>query len=99
VPQRSAQRRAQQRLAACRVHRERLRPDRREDHDVHRDHGRQDHAHQGHRGDLTEAHPQQAVCQAQPELPTALVPQQVGLPQGRSQPLAALQALEPASVQ
>lgn len=81
------------------MHRALLRRDRREDHDVHRDHGRQDHAHQGHRGDLTEAHPQQVVCQARSELPTALALQQEALLQGESQPLAVLPVLEPASVQ
>jgi hypothetical protein len=95
----AAQRRGPQRWAACRAHRERLRPNRREDHDVHRDHVRQDHAHQGHRGDLTEAHRRQAVYQAQPELPKAPVLQQEALPQGESQPLAALPVLEPVLAQ
>lgn len=96
----AGQRRVPQRSAACRVHRARLRPGHREDHhDDHPDHVRQDHAHQGHRGDLTEAHPQRAVYQAQPELPKAPVLQQEALPQGESQPLAALPVLEPVSAQ
>lgn len=76
------------------MHRAHLRRGHQEDHDVHRNHGRQDHAHQG---DLTEAYPQQAVCQAQPEQPTALVLQQEALPQEASQLLAAWQASELAS--
>jgi hypothetical protein len=79
------------------VHRARLRRDHQEDHGDHPNLVRQDHAHQGRRGDLTEAHPQQAVCPAQPELPTALL--QEALPQGESQPLAASPVLEPVSAQ
>jgi hypothetical protein len=94
-----APRQAQQRWAACRVHRARLPPDHQEDHGDHPNLVRQDHAHQGHRGDQTEAHPQQAVCQAQPELPTAPVLQQEALPQGVSQPLAALRVLASAQQQ
>jgi hypothetical protein len=55
------------------VHRARLRPDRREDHGDHPGHVRQDRVYQGHRGDLTEAHPRQAACQARPEQPKAPV--------------------------
>jgi hypothetical protein len=79
------------------VHRARLRRDHQEDHGDHPNLVRQDHAHQDHRGDPTEAHPQQAVCQAQPELPTALL--QEALPQGEAQPLAASPVLEPVSAQ
>lgn len=81
------------------MHRARLRPDHQEDHGGHPNLVRPDHGHQGHRGDQTEAHPQQAVCQAQSELPTAPVLQQEALPQGGSQPLAALPVLEPVSAQ
>jgi len=81
------------------VHRARLRPDHQEDHGGHPNLVRQDHGHQGHRGDQTEAHPQQAVCPAQPELPTAPVLLQEALPQGESQPLAASPVLEPVSAQ
>lgn len=81
------------------MHRARLRPDHQEDHGGHPNLVRQDHAHQGHRGDQTEAHPQQAVCQAQPELPTAPVLQQEALPQGESQPLVASPVLEPVAAQ
>ncbi|WP_441278979.1 hypothetical protein AB7783_24125 [Tardiphaga sp. 172_B4_N1_3] len=81
------------------MHRARLRPDHQEDHGGHPNLVRQDHGHQGHRGDQTEAHPQQAVCPAQPELPTALVLLQEALTQGESQPLAALPVLEPVSAQ
>lgn len=81
------------------MHRARLRPDHQEDHGGHPNLVRQDHGHQGHRGDQTEAHPQQAVCPAQPELPTAPVLLQEALPQGESQPLAASPVLEPVSAQ
>jgi hypothetical protein len=81
------------------VHRARLRPDHQEDHGGHPNLVRQDHGHQGHRGDQTEAHPQQAVCPAQPELPTAPVLLREALPQGESQPLAASPVLEPVSAQ
>jgi hypothetical protein len=81
------------------VHRARLRPDHQENHGGHPNLVRQDHGHQGHRGDQTEAHPQQAVCPAQPELPTAPVLLQEALPQGESQPLAASPVLEPVSAQ
>ncbi|MGM4991063.1 hypothetical protein [Tardiphaga sp. 841_E9_N1_2] len=81
------------------MHRARLRPDHQEDHGDHPNLVRQDHGHQGHRGDQTEAHPQQAVCPAQPELPTAPVLLQEALPRGESQPLAASPVLEPVSAQ
>ncbi|SEH83348.1 hypothetical protein SAMN05216367_2241 [Tardiphaga sp. OK245] len=81
------------------MHRARLRPDHQEDHGGHPNLVRQDHGHQGHRGDQTEAHPQQAVCPAQPELPTAPVLLQEALPQGESQSLAASPVLEPVSAQ
>ncbi|WP_371423589.1 hypothetical protein [Tardiphaga sp.] len=91
------------------MHRARLRPGRREDHDDHpghvrRDHVRQDHVYQGHRGDLTEAYLPQAVCQARPEQPKARVLQQeaslqAGMPQVALPLRVAWQALEPVLAQ
>jgi hypothetical protein len=79
--QRSGRHRERPRWVACRVHGARLRPDHREDHDVHQDHVRQDHVRQDRQDDRTEAHLRQVVCQAPPELPKAPV-----LQQGASQP-------------